>query len=62
LQPIEEKYRTDDKTNITLTVSLEKIEGDKEKVIEKVKGVGDKLKDKTVAPTDKTKKEEGARS
>jgi hypothetical protein len=57
LPPIEEKCRTDDKTNITLTADQEKIEEDKEKVIEKVKGVGEKVKEKTVVPTDKTKEE-----
>jgi hypothetical protein len=38
--------RSDQKTNITITVDKEKIKEDKEKAVEKVEGVGEKVKEK----------------
>jgi hypothetical protein len=49
--------RTDQKTNITITVDQDKIREDEEKAKEKVQDIGQKVKQKTGAGTEKSKDE-----
>jgi hypothetical protein len=49
--------RTNQKTNITITVDQGKIQGDKEKAKERIQDVGEKVKKRVAAPTDKGKEE-----
>jgi Flp pilus assembly protein TadB len=52
--------RTEQKTNITITVDQDKIQEDEKKAKEKIQEVEKKVKDKVGAVTDKAK-EEGSR-